>query len=202
MSDLKFSDLKELADILCDPYFIPANSKIKVSDLLVDVLKFKGIACPQDAIAAFQHELQVNLRRELTSEMKRKIDTFAQLELEKKDLQTRKVEVDRLNRTLQHEKNTTEKENTMLKAKLKDVKCEAEKAKLVLRAELENARNGVEENIELRDKLNVQIRQLQQNVKLLEVNNDATEYQRKRSTYIALASTGLAVGLAVYVARF
>ena len=68
---------------------------------------------------------------------------------------------------------------------------------------LEYARNTDQnENIELKaekNKLNTQIQHAQQEKKILEVKNETNKQLKEKATYIATASTGLAVGLVVYI---
>ncbi len=89
-----------------------------------------------------------------------------------------------------------EKENKYLQTK-------KDRAEQLNRA-LEYVRNTAQnENLELKaekNKLNTQIQQLQQKKKILEVKNEANKQLKEKATYIATASTGLAVGLVVYTA--
>ncbi|OJH31252.1 MAG: hypothetical protein ABOJ95_000541 [Wolbachia endosymbiont of Armadillidium vulgare] len=90
-----------------------------------------------------------------------------------------------------------------LKAENKDLQTKKDRAERLNRS-LEYARKTAQnENIELKaekNKLNTQIQHSQQEKKILETKNEATGQLRKKTTYIANASTVLAVGLATYIA--
>ncbi|WP_341815894.1 MULTISPECIES: hypothetical protein [unclassified Wolbachia] len=167
MPDFKFSDLQDLVNALYDPYYLPSNEKIKLAELLKDVLELKGKKSPEEAIATLKDKIRNELKNEMRSEMKQKINKFEQLEEENKDLQTKKDKVERLNRALEHAKNTAQSENI----------------------ELEDEKN----------KLNTQIQHSQQEKKILEVKNEANKQLKEKATYIATASTNLAIGLVVYI---
>uniref|UniRef100_A0A3B0IWP1 Chromosome partition protein Smc n=1 Tax=Wolbachia endosymbiont of Aleurodicus floccissimus TaxID=2152762 RepID=A0A3B0IWP1_9RICK len=89
-----------------------------------------------------------------------------------------------------------------LEAENKDLqtkKNRAERLNRLLECAKETAKN---ENIELKaekNKLNTQIQHSQQEKKILEVKNEANKQLKEKATYIATASTGLAVGLVVYI---
>ncbi|UIP91846.1 hypothetical protein IYZ83_001095 [Wolbachia pipientis] len=163
MPDFKFSDLQDLVNALYDPYYLPSNEKIKLAELLEDVLELKGKKSPEEAIAT----LKDKIRNELKNEMKQKVNKFEQLEKENKDLQTKKDQAEQLNRDLEYAKNTAQNENIELKAE--------------------------------KNKLNTQIQHSQQEKKILEVKNEANKQLKEKATYIATASTNLAVGLVVYI---
>ncbi|WP_264336735.1 hypothetical protein [Wolbachia endosymbiont (group B) of Chorthippus brunneus] len=84
----------------------------------------------------------------------------------------------------------------------KDLQTKKDRAERLNRS-LEYARKTAkDENIELKDeknKLDIQIQYLQQEKKILEVENEANKQLKEKATYIATASTGLAVGLVVYI---
>ncbi|QJT94963.1 hypothetical protein HGO53_06445 [Wolbachia endosymbiont of Diaphorina citri] len=84
----------------------------------------------------------------------------------------------------------------------KDLQTKKDRAERLNRS-LEYARNTAKnENIELKaeeNKLNTQIQQLQQEKKILGAKNEANKQLKEKATYIATASTGLAVGLVVYI---
>ena len=164
MPDFKFSDLQDLVNALYDSYYLPSNGKIKLAELLEDVLELEGKKSSEDAIAT----LKDKIRNEIKSEMKQKINKFEQLENENIELKTKKDQAERLNRALEHKREIAQNKNIELKA---------------------------EEN-----KLNTQIQQLQQEKKILETKNEATGQLRKKTTYIATASTGFAAELVVYTA--
>ncbi|MCA7010700.1 hypothetical protein [Wolbachia endosymbiont of Tribolium confusum] len=140
MPDFEFSDLQDLVNALYDSYYLPSNGKIKLAELLEDVLELEGKKSPEEAIATLKDKIRNELKNEMRSEMKQKINKFKQLE----------------------------NENIELKAE--------------------------------KNKLNTQIQQLQQEKKILETKNEATGQLRKKTTYIATASTCFAVGLVVYTA--
>ncbi len=167
MSGFEFSDLKNLVNALYDPYFLPSNEKIKLAELLEDVLELKGKKSPEEAIAKLKDKIRNGLKNEIKNEMKQKINKFEQLEKENKDLQIEKDQAERLNRSLEYARKTAQNENIELKAE--------------------------------KNKLNTQIQHSQQEKKILEVKNEETEL-REKATYIANASTVLAVGLATYIA--
>lgn len=167
MPDFKFSDLQDLVNALYDPYYLPSNEKIKLAELLEDVLELKGKKSPEEGIAILKNKIRDELKNGMRSEMKQKINKLEQLDEKNKDLQTKKGHAEWLNKTLEYKSNIAKKENTKLKAET--------------------------------NKLNTQIQQLQQEKKILEAKNEAIEQLRKKATYIATASTGLAVGLVVYI---
>ncbi|MGY5878023.1 hypothetical protein [Wolbachia endosymbiont of Nasonia giraulti] len=115
MPDFKFSDLQDLVNALYDPYYLPSNEKIKLAELLEDVLELEVKKSPEKAISKIKNEL----KSEVSNELKQKINT--------------------------------------------------------------------------------QIQQLQQEKKILETKNEANKQLKEKATYIATASTGLAVGLVVYI---
>ncbi|RDD35691.1 hypothetical protein Wcon_00106 [Wolbachia endosymbiont of Cylisticus convexus] len=118
MSGFEFSDLKNLVNALYDPYFLPSNEKIKLAELLEDVLELKGKKSPEEAIATLKDKIRNGLKNEIKSEMKQKINKFEQLEKENTELKTKKDQAERLNRALEHANNTAQNENTELKNKL------------------------------------------------------------------------------------
>lgn len=89
-----------------------------------------------------------------------------------------------------------------LEAENKDLQTKKDVAERLNRS-LEYARKTAQnENIELKaekNKLNTQIQHSQQEKKILEVKNEANKQLKEKATYIATASTGLAVGLVVYI---
>ncbi|MFT4327050.1 MAG: hypothetical protein AB3P07_00145 [Wolbachia pipientis] len=167
MPDFKFSDLQDLVNALYDPYYLPSNKKIKLAELLEDVLELEVKKSSEDAIATLKDKIRNELKNEMKSEMKQKINKLEQLEAENKDLQTKKGHAEWLNKTLEYKSNIAKKENTKLKAE--------------------------------KNKLNTQIQHSQQEKKILEVKNEANKQLKEKATYIATASTGLAVGLVVYI---
>ncbi|WP_143689566.1 hypothetical protein [Wolbachia endosymbiont of Nilaparvata lugens] len=164
MPDFKFSDLQDLVNALYDPYYLPSNEKIKLAELLEDVLELEGKKSLEEGIAILKNKIRDELKNGMRSEMKQKINKLEQLDEKNKDLQTKKGHAEWLNKTLEYKSNIAKKENTKLKAET--------------------------------NKLNTQ---LQQEKKILEAKNEAIEQLRKKATYIATASTGLAVGLVVYI---
>lgn len=167
MPDFKFSDLQDLVNALYDPYYLPSNGKIKLAELLEDVLELKGKKSPEEAIATLKNKIRNELENKVSDEMKQKIGKLEQLEAENKDLQTKNDQAERLNRSLEYAKKTAKNENIELKAE--------------------------------KNKLNTQIQHSQQEKKILEVKNEANKQLKEKATYIATASTGLAVGLVVYI---
>ncbi|MGL9757612.1 MAG: hypothetical protein ACR5LA_01870 [Wolbachia sp.] len=167
MPDFEFSDLQDLVNALYDSYYLPSNGKIKLAELLEDVLELKGKKSPEEAIATLKSKIRNELENKVSNEMKQKIGKLEQLEAENKDLQTKKDKAERLNRSLEYARKTGQNENIELKAE--------------------------------KNKLNTQIQQLQQEKKILEVKNEANKQLKEKATYIATASTGLAVGLVVYI---
>lgn len=168
MPDFKFSDLQDIVNALYDSYYLPSNGKIKLAELLEDVLELEGKKSSEDAIATFKDKIRNELKNEMKSEMKQKISKLKQLEAKNEDLQTKKDKAERLNRALEYAKNTAQNENIELKAE--------------------------------KNKLNTQIQQLQKERKILEAQNKTIKQSEERVTRIATASTGLTVGLAVYIA--
>ncbi|CCE77407.1 MULTISPECIES: hypothetical protein [Wolbachia] len=89
-----------------------------------------------------------------------------------------------------------------LKAENKDLQTKKDKAERLNRSLEYSRKTAKDENIELKDeknKLDIQIQYLQQEKKILEVENEANKQLKEKATYIATASTGLAVGLVVYI---
>ncbi|WP_349968422.1 hypothetical protein [Wolbachia endosymbiont of Armadillidium arcangelii] len=164
---LNFHNLKELIDILSNPYYVPHPAKVDLAELLEDVLELKGKKSSEEAVATLKDKIRNELKNEMSSEMKQKISKLEQLKAENKDLQTKKDRAERLNRSLEYARKTAQNENIELKAE--------------------------------KNKLNTQIQHSQQEKKILEVKNEETEL-REKATYIANASTVLAVGLATYIA--
>lgn len=119
MPDFKFSDLQDLVNALYDPYYLPSNEKIKLAELLEDVLELEVKKSPEKAISKLKNKIKNELKSEVSNELKQKINT--------------------------------------------------------------------------------QIQQLQQEKKILETKNEANKQLKEKATYIATASTGLAVGLVVYI---
>ncbi|QEK89945.1 hypothetical protein CAI20_04590 [Wolbachia endosymbiont of Chrysomya megacephala] len=116
---LNFHNLKELIDILSNPYYVPHPAKVDLVELLEDVLELKDKKSPEEAITALKDKIRNELKSEMSNELKQKINT--------------------------------------------------------------------------------QIQQLQQEKKILETKNEANKQLKEKATYIATASTGLAVGLVVYI---
>lgn len=167
MPDFKFSDLQDLVNALYDSHYLPSNEKIKLAELLEDVLELEVKKSSKDVIATLKDKIRNELKNEMKSEMKQKINKLEQLEAENKDLQTERDRAKRLNRPLKYERKTAQNENIELKAE--------------------------------KNKLNAQIQHSQQEKKILEVKNEANKQLKEKATYIATASTGLAVGLVVYI---
>ncbi len=116
---LNFHNLKELIDILSNPYYVPHPAKVDLVELLEDVLELKDKKSPEEAITTLKDKIRNELKSEMSNELKQKINT--------------------------------------------------------------------------------QIQQLQQEKKILETKNEANKQLKEKATYIATASTGLAVGLVVYI---
>ncbi|OAM04677.1 MAG: hypothetical protein TV41_00775 [Wolbachia endosymbiont of Dactylopius coccus] len=167
MPDFKFSDLQDLVNALYDPYYLLSNEKIKLAELLEDVLELEVKKSPKEAIAILKSKIKNGLKSEMSNELKQKIGKLEQLKAENKDLQTKKDRAERLNRSLEYARKTAQNENIELKAE--------------------------------KNKLNTQIQHSQQEKKILEVKNEANKQLKEKATYIATASTGLAVGLVVYI---
>ena len=167
MPDFKFYDLQDLVNALYDPYYLPSNEKIKLAELLEDVLELEVKKSPKEAIAILKSKIKNGLKSEMSNELKQKIGKLEQLKAENKDLQTKKDRAERLNRSLEYARKTAQNENIELKAE--------------------------------KNKLNTQIQHSQQEKKILEVKNEANKQLKEKATYIATASTGLAVGLVVYI---
>ncbi|WP_264687144.1 MULTISPECIES: hypothetical protein [unclassified Wolbachia] len=165
---LNFHNLKELIDILSNPYYVPHPAKVDLVELLEDVLELEGKKSSEDAIATLKDKIRNELKNEIKSEMKQKINKFEQLENENIELKTKKDQAERLNIALEHKREIAQNKNIELKAE--------------------------------KNKLNTQIQQLQQEKKILETKNEANKQLKEKATYIATASTGLAVGLVVYTA--
>ncbi|WP_264684783.1 MULTISPECIES: hypothetical protein [unclassified Wolbachia] len=116
---INFHNLKELIDILSNPYYVPHPAKVDLVELLEDVLELKDKKSPEEAITTLKDKIRNELKSEMSNELKQKINT--------------------------------------------------------------------------------QIQQLQQEKKILETKNEANKQLKEKATYIATASTGLAVGLVVYI---
>ncbi|MFP3024278.1 MAG: hypothetical protein ACEY3K_15895 [Wolbachia sp.] len=89
-----------------------------------------------------------------------------------------------------------------LEAKNKYLQTKNDQAERLNRSLEYSRKTAKDENIELKDeknKLDIQIQYLQQEKKILEVENEANKQLKEKATYIATASTGLAVGLVVYI---
>ncbi|WP_265014588.1 hypothetical protein [Wolbachia endosymbiont (group B) of Camptogramma bilineatum] len=74
MPDFKFSDLQDLVNALYDPYYLPSNEKIKLAELLEDVLELEVKKSSEDAIATLKDKIRNELKNEIKSEMKQKIN--------------------------------------------------------------------------------------------------------------------------------
>ncbi|MFT4314219.1 MAG: hypothetical protein AB3P11_03875 [Wolbachia pipientis] len=118
MPDFGFSDLKDIVNALYDSYYLPSNGKIKLAELLEDVLQLKGKKKPEEVISILKDQIRSELKNEIKSEMKQKINKLEQLEEENKDLQAKKDKAEWLNRALEHAKDRAHNENIELKNKL------------------------------------------------------------------------------------
>lgn len=90
MPDFKFSDLQDLVNALYDPYYLPSNEKIKLAELLEDVLELEVKKSPEKAISKLKNKTKNELKSEVSNEPKQKINTqIQQLQQEKKILETK-----------------------------------------------------------------------------------------------------------------
>lgn len=74
MPDFKFSDLQDLVNALYDPYYLPSNEKIKLAELLEDVLELEGKKSLEEGIAILKNKIRDELKNGMRSEMKQKIN--------------------------------------------------------------------------------------------------------------------------------
>ncbi|WP_353278978.1 hypothetical protein [Wolbachia endosymbiont (group B) of Longitarsus flavicornis] len=137
----EFLCLKYLKDILTSRRYIPNSAKIELAELIEGVLELEGKKSVEEVNnilrSKMTNELKKDLRNvlreryslpslaklglaklinEVSDEMKQKINKLEQLEIENKDLQTKKDRAERLNRALEYARNTAQNENIELKA--------------------------------------------------------------------------------------